>query len=309
MIKGIFVLEKLTSEKIRLLVDLGANTLFIGHKNIDHKLALETKNCGLKLNVEIGLFAGSDLWKKYPESIPIDKDGNKASIVDWYAGVCPNNPRVKKEKLHEIKNIIKTIPIDGLWLDFIRYPCHWEDVRNKIITEYCFCPVCRSKYAKDVGADLKTNLWYEWKCTQIFKFAKQARDIIKNNNKNISLGLFSVPWKRNEYGKAIKRVVGQDFEKLAEVVDVFSPMTYHHMCGRPVEWIRETVCYFDKITRKQILPLVQTENKPTHISVRDFKRSLTSAKKSPSSGVVVFFLENLLKDKEKTSALKKFFHS
>ena len=78
--------------------------------------------------------------------IPDQHDkGKKIDKVEWYAGVCPNQSWLREQKLNAIKELISKYDIDGIWLDFIRYPCHWEVINPKL-EQTCFCPICQSLF-------------------------------------------------------------------------------------------------------------------------------------------------------------------
>ena len=122
--------------------------------------------------------------------------------VHWYAGVCPSHPEVRREKLKEIEGTISDFEIDGIWLDFVRYPCHWEEVRKADITEYCFCSNCLEEFSKaretpprlrgpdgtlrrnlGGGEKKKTEAWIQWKCDQITDFVAEVRSLINQRGK------------------------------------------------------------------------------------------------------------------------------
>lgn len=306
MIKGIFILEDLTQEKLSMAVNLGINAVFTSFKNLDKRLIKKLKSNNFKIYAEISSFVGEELWEKYPKSRPIDENGAKIKRIDWYAGVCPNHPQVRKDKLQLINSIIYNYEIDGLWLDFIRYPCHWE-VLNPDLTEYCFCPNCLEKFKNEIGGKPQGIQWVRWKCNQIIKFVADVKNLIKQSGKNIKLGMFSVPWRESDFDGAIEKVIGQDFKSLRKYIDVFSPMVYHKMCGRQTRWIHEIVTYMDKVAGKPILPIIQTEDRPEKISQDEFREEMVYATESPSEGAIIFFWEDLLKNKDKMQIVKKSF--
>lgn len=308
MIKAIFILQRLSKEKIDQTIDLGANTVFTGIKNLSHESIYTIKKNNLKLFIEVGIFQSQDLWQKYPSSRPIDRKGRKIDKINWYAGVCPNNPHVRKEKLDLIKQLIKSEKIDGIWLDFIRYPCRWEEVRNSKITEYCFCSNCLNKYNKDVGGKPEGKKWINWKCKQITDFVAEVKRNIEKSKKNIRLGMFVVPWKQKEFDNAITRIIGQDFRILVKPIDVFSPMVYHKFCDRPVSWVGDTVKYFAEFSNKPILPIIQTEDEAGKLTKKVFRKEINSAIKLSSQGTIIFFLEDLLKDNRKVEIVKNTFN-
>jgi len=306
MIKGVFVFDRLSEEKLAMILRLGANAVFTGHENLRVESVKKFKDKKIKVYAEVGLFCGQDLLKKYPDARAISREGKLKKKVDWYMGTCPNHPRIRREKLEVIKRIVDKFPVDGVWLDFIRYPSHWETVKPEL-TEYCFCQTCLKKFKKEVGVDHEGQEWIRWKSEQITRFVAQSRAVIKARRKQVKLGLFAVPWQSQEFAGAIMRVIGQDFKLLSQYIDMFSPMTYQAMCGRSTDWIAKTVAYFNQITNKPVLPLVQTENKPRIIASEEFENSIKAALRPPSAGVIIFYLEDLLKNEERTKAVEKFF--
>ena len=46
--------------------------------------------------------------------------------IEWYVGMSPTDRRRQEETLAEIKSIARTYPVDGIFVDFARWPLHWE---------------------------------------------------------------------------------------------------------------------------------------------------------------------------------------
>lgn len=275
---------------------------------------------GIKINVEIPVFAGKELIEKFPDAVPVEVSGLKTE-KEWYIGVCPTHPGVREECLRKIDDLLLLNP-DGVWLDFIRYPTKWEEP-NPYILDTCYCARCLKLFSEYIGEPITGNTleekallidgsyyieWLEFKTSQITTMVKEVKDKIRIFSKNIKLGFFAVPWEDKEYGAGIKRIIAQDFGQLSSIVDEFSPMLYHKMCGKPVEWIKQKVDYFWNF-QKPFLPLIQTEPRISEISVDEFKKSLELASQKPSQGVCIFFLEDLIKQCEKYEIAIKFFNS
>lgn len=283
-------------------LEFGFDTIFIGYQNLTPEWMEKAKKLGLKVYAEVGVFAGDNLWNKYSDARPIAKDGTPLPIVDWYAGVNPHSLNVWHEKFEHIRNVITGYNIDGIWLDFMRFPCHWE-VENPELFDTDFHPETIERFKIETG-ETKTEgeAWWQWKCEIITKYVREARGLIQEIQPDTLLGLFAVPWQPENFDNAIHRIICQDFTALSEIVDVFSPMTYHGMCHRDTNWIGETCKYFSQFG-KPILPLVQTENKPREIASDEFKVSIEYAM-SESDGVTIFFLDDLLKSPEKLEVIR-----
>ena len=61
-----------------------------------------------------------------PELWPVLENGERRPQMEWYVGISPTDCTRRKEALAEIKSIARTYPVDGIFLDFARWPLHWE---------------------------------------------------------------------------------------------------------------------------------------------------------------------------------------
>lgn len=311
MRKEAFLFEPLTGSKIETIQSLKASGVFISYANLDKSdLALARKN-NLKVNIEIGLFVGKEFWDTLPDSRPIDGSGQPIEPEEWYYGVCPNHPIVRRQRLSRIKEIASCYPIDGLWLDFIRYPGHWE-VPDPQIPDSCYCPNCLSRYQELTEQTLPASLtdaidkikdnpdsWQSFREQQIIGFVTDVRKIINDSGKKIELGAFVMP----DPQRAI--AIAQNLNQFTKLIDTITPMLYHAMCGRSVGWIKSQIKWATSFG-KPILPIIQTEDKPRTLSTDELLQALETAAKSPSAGVIILFLENLLKNPNKTSVFRDF---
>ncbi|SMF16936.1 hypothetical protein SAMN02745866_01105 [Alteromonadaceae bacterium Bs31] len=307
MIKGAFFLEEITEDIIEQIIASGINEISLKWEHYDNELVNLLRTSNIKVYIEVSLFVSEELWQKYPDSRPLDRDGKLMDPINWYYGVCPNHVKVREEKLSIIARIIETFNFDGLWLDFIRYPCHWEAARDSNITEYCFCKNCLEKFEKDRGGSPEGDAWVAWKCQQITEFVRDVRERVDLSGKNIQLGMFAVPWIGNTCGNAIHSIVCQDFPRLSKYIDVFGVMTYHKLADQSANWIEEVVDKLAKITGKPVVPLVQSIDTPTLISKEDFEHSIGLAVGEPSKGVIIFHFHDLLANQRKYEVVKKLF--
>jgi hypothetical protein len=53
------------------------------------------------------------------------------------------------------------------------------------------------------------------------------------------IGAYMCPWTPQEFDGALRRIFAQDYNLLAEFIDVFTPLIYAHKSGRPAQWGRE----------------------------------------------------------------------
>lgn len=270
--------------------------------------ALHRQN--IKVYAEVGIFAGEEYWIKNPDSRPVNSRGQPIARQDWYCGLCPTQEWLRKEKLQAIREIAKNFDVDGIWLDFIRYPCHWE-VISPVLEETCFCPTCIEKFRADTGISLPPDLiatqdkaafilsahsrqWYAWRCEQITGFVREAKEALAEENPGLELGLFAVPWKEGELNNAIINIIAQDIRALSSYVDIFSPMAYHKMCGRDIDWISDISRYMRDKTAKKVVPILQAGDVPKEA----LAQAITKALSDNSSGVVIFDMNAIINDKK-----------
>lgn len=305
----------LSSEQIaNQLKEWGVTAVFGGYDNPE--LVKRLHQQGLSVYAELAIFAGEKYWNSHPESRPVTDKGLPLEKDEWYAGVCPNQDWLRKEKLSEIKKLCQNYALDGVWLDFIRYPCHWE-VKQPRFDRTCFCKVCLTKFRKDTRIQIPNHLttvseiaewllknkaveWNKWRANQITSFVHEAKKVIKQSRnlsgRNISLGLFGIPWRETDFNYAIIEYIAQDYRALAKDIDIFSPMVYHKMCGQEVGWITDITKYLVDVTKRPVVPIVQACSIPLGLDNLEFTQVLNAGLAEPSSGVIIFTLDYLKKE-------------
>lgn len=285
------------NQTVERLKETGVNSAFVVK---DKRLIDALHKNGLRVFFSINVFGGVGPWNQFPELRPITHTGKPLDSMNGYGGLCPTNEPYRQRKLDEISNLLKEYPVDGIWLDFIRYPTKWE-VKNPNIQRTCFCTNCLTKFSQDTNVKFPYNLttveekanwilkfydstWNKWRSDQIISFVRDVRKVISEVRPKTLLGIFAVPWRKGDFGEAIIWGVAQDFEKMSPYVDAFSPMVYHEMCGRPVTWISEITDYFSMQTKKPVYPIIQAEN----ITSAEFREAIHAGLNPPSSGIIIF---------------------
>ena len=292
---------KQPSEQAAWLRSMGVT--LAGGRFKDASVPKALRQAGIKTFGLVVLFQGEQHWKSHPESRPIMADGQPLFKDHWYAGVCPNQEWLRREKLSEIEGMLESGDYDVINLDFIRYPVYWEVPEPKI-PDTCYGPVCLGKFQRDTGirfpavlstvpqksAWIKSNhaeAWYKWRAQQITSFCAEVKRLRDRIRPQTLISLAAVPWQPRDYESAIYRVVGQDFPALAKVVDVFNPMSYHVLNGRPVAWIGEVNAYLMKETGRPVWPFVIFDSdKP--LSREAWAQTFDHALSRGSSGLIAF---------------------
>ena len=311
---------KTDSEIIMWIKKLGFNAVFFSHKDSTFIERLQKE--GIKVYVEYSVFVGEKLWQKYPTSRPVTAKGKKLKKYKWYAAVNPTVEEIRQQKLDGIRSLVKETVVDGIWLDFIRWPCHWEVPTPKIL-QTSFDQLTIKKFAADTGlsALLKydnkrlmadkiltehLDQWTCWKCQQITSFVAEARKIVDSAKRRILLGAFTVPWTYSDYDGAIRTIIGHDYEALGKYLDVISPMLYHSMCNRSVDWIGTVTTKIAGKVGCDICPIIRLADEPVKIPSLELEKALkTAITAQGSTGIILFSMQDL--DSAKIKVIKDTF--
>jgi hypothetical protein len=307
------------SEQARILRSWGSTAIFGGYE--DPTFVDAVHEAGMRIYAEFGCFSGKRWWDAVPGSRPITDAGKPLEPEGWYYGVNPTVPQVRQGCLEALEALLVGHAVDGVWLDFIGWPCHWE-VHDPYLPRTSFDPgtialFCRDSEiefpAGDIRAVAQTVLarhaarWTAWRCAQITSWVAEAKALLRRIRPDAILGLFGVPWRLTDRDGAILSVIGQDYRALGQHVDVFSPMVYHRMCGYEPGWIAEVVQEVHALSGKPVWPIVQSIDIPTSLPAEEYGQALDVALNSPSSdGVLVFTIKGALDEAKLAVTVDRF---
>jgi hypothetical protein len=309
---------KAAPEQVAWLRSAGCTAIFGGYEEPDFVAAAH--GAGMPVYAEFGCFVGQQWWEQMPESRPITADGTPLVPDGWYCGVNPSIPDIRQERLSALETLLSENELDGVWLDFIRWPCHWE-VSEPSLPRTSFDPFTLAAFRQDTGNDIPmadpaaaTRLllgelevtWTAWRCAQITSWVADARAVLRRVRPQALLGLFGVPWRLSDRGGAILNIIGQDYRALGEHVDVFSPMVYHRMCGHPVEWVGDVAAEMRALSGKPVWPIIQSVDEPSALSAAEYGQALEIVLRHPAAdGVLVFTLKGALDEAKLTVTREK----
>ncbi|MCK9174896.1 MAG: hypothetical protein M0O96_06430 [Desulforhopalus sp.] len=275
------------------------------HQRIATETALD-RQVFLTLNI----FGGSGGWQKFPDAVPVLADGTL--MPARFGGMCPSHEGWRRQRLELLHRWVEEYGgrggISGIWLDFIRYPGHWEE-REPQLFDTCWCDRCLTRFQKESGVTLPAKLqgtaaksawikanaatqWYAWKQGLILSFVTEAKQILHSGSKPLKLGLFLVPWRKSDFNGAVITLLGQNAAQLAAEADVISPMTYHRMCGRSEPWIGEVTSYFKEIAADagaELWPILQAEE----MMPGGFSDAVSEAERGGADGLMIYSLHTM----------------
>ena len=326
MIKGVYGNPKILLDKGYTFKELGINSIFVHKGSITTELMEMAKQQNVKVFAEFPLLNGKEFLQTNPEAWPIDSNGNRSPQADWFMGVCPSNPGFKKYREDQLRTLLNTFKLDGVWLDYVHWHAQFESP-EPILPETCFCAYCLKDFSNSLrislpGGDTKAKAswilrekdteWRKWRSEVIVRWVKDFKKILKANNPDAKLGIYYCPWYPTDFNGAEYRILGLDIPELYREADVLSPMIYHGRMGRKPEWVKEYLTWFQKEiipvgSGAAIWPIVQASNEPVTITPDEFRKVMMMGMSAPSTGIMMFSTGAFREDSAKIEVMKKLF--
>jgi hypothetical protein len=303
--------------------ELGINTLFVSEALASNEgfraLARERR---MPVFVIFPVFYDPEALKADAGLYAITRTGERAQD-EWVGFVCPTREAYRKRKVEAMQRMLARLRPDGVSLDFIRFFVYWEMVHPDrspgSIPSTCFCPSCLAAFSAATGTVLpptaataqqaaawieRTHLsrWTEWKCGVISAVAEELARAARTASPGVLVNVHAVPWRRNDFGGAIRSVAGQDLPALSRFADYLSPMCYTLMLRRDPSWVGSVVGEMGAESSCPILPSIQV--RPSYpgdlaMSAENFEETLDAALAAPSRGVVFWSWKHLAREPEK----------
>lgn len=305
-------------KEIKIMQKANVKQLFVLPRHVEVDGAAKIlDNSGIDLWLIAQIFYNDDIKGKSA----ICDDGKIAKGTgngSWLTMVCPNDDEYLENIIQYLKSSLSKCNFTGISLDFIRYFVFWEGVFENTdpnsLRNSCFCDICVSKFKKfaelteiqgdnivDIANNIKKNHleeWTEFKCKTIDEKIEKILTDLRADFPNLKANMHAVPWKKNDFDGAVKKIAGQDFSLLSRRLDQISPMTYSKMLGRNGQWITDVVSGISgEISNENIkvFPAVQIQSVygENFNETTDFKDIVKNAVKSPSTGVMIWQWEDL----------------
>lgn len=307
------------------LNQLHVNSIFLSGSSINEKMMERARREGLKVFAEFPVLNGKNYVDKHPEAWAVDKDGNKVQPASWFMGVCPTEPGFRQYRMGELRKLLQTFDLDGVWMDYLHWHAQFEEP-EPILPETCFCEHCLAAFKASAGIDLPKgttsekaawilvthdSIWRDWRCSVIAGWSRDMKMILNQERPEALLGIFHCPWSDSDFNGARRRILGLDYNMLKEVVDVFSPMVYHGRMGRTTDWVGENIDWFCREMNikpgafPKVWPIVQAYDDPEIISHEEFEKVLVYGLSSGSTGVMMFTGNSVAENEKKIETMKK----
>jgi hypothetical protein len=227
------------------------------------------------------------LLRQRPELWPVEESGRPRPRMEWYIGVTPTFQDYNQSILERVQRVAQKHPVDGLFLDFIRWPIHWELEARAGAAPRCqssFDPHTLERFQEEMGISLpreSTDIadrarwilthhssdWREFKCSVITDFVGQAVARIREvRGDDLMVGLYAPPLPSD----GLEVWAGQRLSALASLVDVISPMAYHAILHRSPQWVGEVIADLSTQVPDPLLPVVQVDSEEGRESGADW---------------------------------------
>jgi hypothetical protein len=307
---------------------LGINTVF-SSASLDsnpefRQLARQHK---IRTFIILPIFFNLEALHSDPDLYALTNRGTPA-VEEWVEFVCPSREDYRKQKIDYIMNLVHDLDPDGLSLDFIRHFVFWEKVypdrKPEDIPNTCFNIHCLQKFQSErniqIPADLRKTSeiyawiqdnclaeWTNWKCELITSMIRDIATEARKIKPEIQINVHAVPWRQNDFDGSIKTVVGQDFSKIGDIVDLISPMTYAHMVRQKPEWVSSVTKDIAGQVKCAVVPSIQVNKAYLEepVSLEEFEESLHEALKEPSRGVIFWSWDQLVENPAKKEIVRE----
>jgi hypothetical protein len=261
---------------------------------------------GLDACVEFKTFRAD--FQKHPELIPIGADGRPIRFGRLVQGICLSQKDHLAEIEAQLLNGLQAFKPRGVWLDYLTF-AGWFETPEPDLQESCFCPACIADFCQTTGVDATTperilgsfaEEWQAYKCRKIADYALRYSTIIKSKLPECIVGAYMCPWTPEQFDGALTRIFAQDYNLLAEAIDVFTPLIYCKKSGRRAGWGRE---WLDR--SPEFVPA--DRDVQLILDAGDFPGSLaeTAAPGVQSRGMQLFAGASLFQDRDKAVVFRQ----
>jgi len=211
-----------------------------------------------------------------PELWPILETGVTRPLMEWYIGVTPTFEDYSQSRLDEIERIMRDHELDGMCLDFVRWPLHWELELRPGAPEplqSSFDAHTLGRFWEFVGREQPSELdtvrdvaryilaeyrqqWVDFKCKVITDFVAQARERVKAHRSEAQIGAYLVAAPDDRRAE----LVGQRARDLVPVTDFLAPMVYHPVLHRKPDWVAAIIDEMVRLAPGQVQPVLQVDS-------------------------------------------------
>lgn len=129
------------------------------------------------------------LYNKHPEWFWYDQEGKRQALSSFYVSLNPCLPEVRKYIVDVFRDIVTRYPIDGLHLDYSRFPNEPPAIPAKSGIDYPRDARTLSLYAAATGKkpDDDKDAWNQWRTDQVSQLVSEIRAMMRQEKPGMML--------------------------------------------------------------------------------------------------------------------------
>ena len=195
-----------------------------------------------------------EILEEHPDWYVVSREGRSSAeyppYVPYYKWLCPNHQGVIDHLEKKMREMASLAGLDGIHLDYIRFPDvilprglwkKYDIVQDREYPryDYCYCDVCRSKFAAEYGVDpldlpdpAADVAWRQFRYDSITRLVGRLAAVVREHGKKISAAVFPTP-------AIARKLVRQAWDHWD--LDAVFPMMYHNFYEKKIAWLEEAV--------------------------------------------------------------------
>ena len=277
-----------------------------------------------------------------PGLAAVDAGGQVGEKTDWYQGIPPDRPTHIDRKVALVERATRELRPDGVHLGFMRWPGFWEtwlpDNSRADFPEYDYSRDTLNRFSEQTGMEVPAaspreaaqwiagnarTAWIDWKCATVARVIGRFRSAVQAIVPDAGIVLNTLPFRKDDFDRAMAEVFGQRLEDLAPVVDVFELMTYHQILRRPPSWIADVASEAKARADRVAVCTVQAQalyldgmhagrGRASSIDPPEFQEVVSTVARSSADGILFFpftdFLVQVMErgDQSRVDVIKMF---
>ncbi|MEZ5692007.1 MAG: poly-beta-1,6-N-acetyl-D-glucosamine N-deacetylase PgaB [Rickettsiales bacterium] len=247
------------------------------------EMAAKLKKAGLKVHAWMPIFMNPRLAQINPEWTM--KASNGTSSIHW---LSPYNKEVRYHITETVKLLMTKYNLDGLHLDYIRFPDLDHDFSQAAIDGF----VADRKEKNIKKNELLSKYYMDWvdyRAKTITDFVSELADIVhKTGDGNLELSAALIADAATNYRSQEK--FGQNYAMLSSYIDTIIPMAYFKNERKEEDWIKRVNFAVRSATgSRKLFTGLSAYQQPQSwkMTAREFETSLKYA--AELAGGVVFY--------------------
>ncbi|MFC9329750.1 hypothetical protein [Kitasatospora sp. NPDC057015] len=305
--RAAYLLDPATQHPGRLaaLAGAGLDTVITKAAAVTPGFAAAARGSGLRVIGSVPCFragagphadtAGSGLPPD-AELRPVDADGRRWQRMKWYEGLIPSHDRYNRALVRHCARAAASPDLDGLALDFLRWPLHWElELRpGSRPRDGSYDPITLADFEHRTGlhppgptgpgtgtdpgtghdaraaarwiGDRHREAWHAYRTATVTAVATAVRAAVHAVRPELWTGVFLVPAPEEQR----RDLLGQDTAALGGLFDAVLVMSYHAILRHSPDLPARAAAEARRHTDGPVVPMVQVTADPAYARGADW---------------------------------------